>query len=74
VPIENPGSLKFRDLAGPIYRVFQIAVKQVLNYEHESQLRWPHRYYLKGREGSSTRMIEIPSVTFCRQSAYNYLY
>jgi hypothetical protein len=34
-----------------IPRVFPIAVRQVFNYENESQLRSPHRGHLKGPEG-----------------------
>jgi hypothetical protein len=56
-------------------RVFPIAVRQGLKHELESQLRSPHRGDLKESEGSSTGVVEEPSVSFrLSKSPYNNFY
>jgi hypothetical protein len=52
-----------------------VAVRQVLNDEHESQLRSPHGGDLKGHEGNSTRVNEVASVTsILSKSVYNLFF
>jgi hypothetical protein len=56
-------------------RVFPAAVRQVLKYEPESQLRPRYRGDLQECEDTATRVIEVSSMNFSlSKSAYNYFY
>ena len=55
--------------------MFPAEIRQVLIYKHESKLRSPHGGDLKVREGSSTGVTEVTSMTFLLSKlAYNYFY
>jgi hypothetical protein len=55
--------------------VVTIAVRQVLNPEHESQLLSRYRGDFKGREGCWTGAIDVFAVTFLlSKPPYNYFY